>query len=70
MKMRATYSTAAVLVLAGFSLVLGEEVSSFAGATSTFLFPPAGQTVTASDTFFPNANQVGFAGPTPSTFNF
>ncbi|KAJ6473997.1 phosphoglycerate mutase-like protein [Mycena vitilis] len=54
------------LALVRLSAVGATEVSSFAGATSTFLFPPAGQTVTASDTFFPNANQVGFAGPTPT----
>ncbi|KAJ7085973.1 phosphoglycerate mutase-like protein [Mycena crocata] len=48
------------------STVDGAAVSSFAGATSTFLFPPAGQTVTVPDPYFPNANQVGFAGPTPT----
>ncbi|KAF8212585.1 phosphoglycerate mutase-like protein, partial [Mycena galopus ATCC 62051] len=41
-------------------------VSSFAGATTTFQFPPAGQTITAPDPAFPDANQVGFAGPTPT----
>ncbi|KAJ6617632.1 phosphoglycerate mutase-like protein [Mycena sp. CBHHK59/15] len=55
----------AVLALS-FSVVNAAKVSSFAGSTSTFLFPPANQTVTATDTYFPNANQVGFAGPTPT----
>ncbi|THV07666.1 phosphoglycerate mutase-like protein [Dendrothele bispora CBS 962.96] len=45
---------------------LSAAASSFAGSTSTFQFPPANVTVTASDTFFPDAEQVGFAGPTPT----
>ncbi|KAJ7648824.1 phosphoglycerate mutase-like protein [Mycena rosella] len=40
--------------------------SSFAGSTSTALFPPANATITATDTFFPNASQVGHGGPTPT----
>ncbi|KAJ7253464.1 phosphoglycerate mutase-like protein [Mycena rebaudengoi] len=55
-----------VLALFQISYVRSAKVSSFAGATSTFLFPPAGQTVTATDTFFPNPDKVGFAGPTPT----
>ncbi|KAJ7181340.1 phosphoglycerate mutase-like protein [Mycena crocata] len=61
----AAYSSFAVLTLF-LSSVQGKAVSSFAGATSTFLFPPAGQTVTVPDPFFPNAKEVGFAGPTPT----
>ncbi|KAJ7436902.1 phosphoglycerate mutase-like protein [Mycena galericulata] len=64
--MWAAYSIIAALALAYTSPVGADDVSSFAGATSTFLFPPFGETVTASDPFFPNANQVGFAGPTPT----
>ncbi|KAJ7122307.1 phosphoglycerate mutase-like protein [Mycena epipterygia] len=64
--MLAAYSSVAALALASISAVHSTEVSSFAGATTSFLFPPLGQTATASDPFFPNANQVGFAGPTPT----
>ncbi|KAJ7153350.1 phosphoglycerate mutase-like protein [Mycena filopes] len=59
-------STLLVLSLTYAPTIRGAKVSSFAGATSTFLFPPAGQTITPSDPFFPNAQQVGFAGPTPT----
>ncbi|KAJ6595077.1 phosphoglycerate mutase-like protein [Mycena vulgaris] len=58
------YSGFVALALSHVSAVDGSAVSSFAGATSTFLFPPIGQTATASDPFFPDANQVGFSGPT------
>ncbi|KAJ6595075.1 phosphoglycerate mutase-like protein [Mycena vulgaris] len=60
------YSGFVALALSHVSAVDGSAVSSFAGATSTFLFPPIGQTVTVPDPFFPDANQVGFAGPTPT----
>ncbi|KAJ7456109.1 histidine phosphatase superfamily [Mycena latifolia] len=40
--------------------------SSFAGSTTTALFPPANATITATDTFFPDASQVGYGGPTPT----
>ncbi|KAJ7302728.1 acid phosphatase [Mycena albidolilacea] len=64
--MRAVYSGLAGVVLSYVSAATGTKVSSFAGATTTFQFPPAGQTITAPDPAFPNANQVGFAGPTPT----
>ncbi|KAF8212589.1 phosphoglycerate mutase-like protein [Mycena galopus ATCC 62051] len=68
--MRAVYSglTGAVLSCC-ISAAAGTKVSSFAGATTTvhtFQFPPAGQTITVPDPAFPDANQVGFAGPTPT----
>ncbi|KAJ7073158.1 acid phosphatase [Mycena amicta] len=44
----------------------GVKVSSFAGATTTFAFPPAGETITVPDPAFPDAAQVGFPGPTPT----
>ncbi|KAF7292081.1 Phosphoglycerate mutase-like protein [Mycena indigotica] len=44
----------------------GITVSSFAGATTTFAFPPAGQTITVPDPAFPDGEQVGFPGPTPT----
>ncbi|KAF8191057.1 histidine phosphatase superfamily [Mycena galopus ATCC 62051] len=40
--------------------------SSFAGSTSTALFPPPGVTITSNDTFFPDATQVNVFGPTPT----
>jgi hypothetical protein len=42
------------------------SASTFAGAPSTAVFPPAGATATATDTFFLDESQVGFAGPTPT----
>ena len=44
--------------------------SSFAGATSSAVFPVPNATNAASqyDSFFPDATAVGFAGPTPSAF--
>ncbi|PCH33845.1 phosphoglycerate mutase-like protein [Wolfiporia cocos MD-104 SS10] len=52
-----------------FPRVLGaprESASSFAGATSSDVFPPHGATVTQYETYFPDAEQVGFPGPTPT----
>jgi hypothetical protein len=62
------------LVILACSLLLtapGTEAlpaSSYAGSTTTFAFPPANATVTATGTYFLDASQVGFAGPTPSTY--
>lgn len=42
------------------------HASAFAGSTSAAVFPPPGATIIESDTFFPDATEVGFAGPTPS----
>ena len=44
-----------------------EKASSYAGSTATFQFPPANVTATVPDPHYPDASQVGFAGPTPST---
>lgn len=49
--------------------VRSESASTFAGATSTALFPPPNATKTATDLFFPDGAEVGFAGPTPSVFS-
>ncbi|KAF4623104.1 hypothetical protein D9613_002089 [Agrocybe pediades] len=43
-----------------------QSASTFAGSTSTAVFPPPNATVTATDTFFLDASQVGFPGPTPT----
>ncbi|KAH9486630.1 3-phytase A [Psilocybe cubensis] len=40
--------------------------SSFAGSTTSAVFPPPNATITATDTFFPDASDIGFAGPTPT----
>ena len=44
------------------------RASSFAGATTSAVFPVPNATNAASiyDSFFPEASIVGFAGPTPS----
>ncbi|KAI0305486.1 phosphoglycerate mutase-like protein [Multifurca ochricompacta] len=42
------------------------EASTFAGATSTFQFPPPGVTATVPDPNFPDKSIVGFSGPTPT----
>ncbi|KAI0001359.1 phosphoglycerate mutase-like protein [Russula compacta] len=42
------------------------RASTFAGADSTFQFPPAGVTATVPDPNFPDASVVGFPGPTPT----
>lgn len=62
-----------LLAFCGASLALANPLqhsaSTFAGATSTAVFPPPNATNTAVDTFFPDAAEVGHAGPTPSTFD-
>jgi hypothetical protein len=40
--------------------------STFAGSTSTAVYPPPGSTGEADEAYFPDASQVGYAGPTPS----
>lgn len=44
------------------------QASSFAGATTSAVFPPPGASDTDAsiDSFFPTESEVGFAGPTPS----
>lgn len=43
-----------------------QKASTFAGATLVNIFPPAEASVTATDTLFLHASDVGFAGPTRS----
>ncbi|THH09202.1 hypothetical protein EW146_g8750 [Bondarzewia mesenterica] len=52
--------------LASASVWRRAQASSFAGSTTTFEFPPANVTATIPDPIFPEASQVGFAGPTPT----
>lgn len=42
------------------------RASSFAGSTTSAIFPPPNATVTATGTVFLDGSQVGFAGPTAS----
>ena len=42
------------------------RASTFAGATTSAVFPPPNATITASGTVFLDGSQVGFAGPTAS----
>ncbi|KAH9926852.1 phosphoglycerate mutase-like protein [Amylocystis lapponica] len=42
------------------------SASSFAGAPTSAVFPPPDATITQYETYFPDAEQVGFAGPTPT----
>ncbi|KAG2369438.1 hypothetical protein BDR07DRAFT_1477047 [Suillus spraguei] len=56
---------AAVLLLA-LPFCNAELASSIAGSTVVDSYPPAGATNTAIDTYFPDASQVGYAGPTPT----
>ena len=50
----------------------GESASEFAGSTSTAVFPPPGaiSSEASLSSFFPDASEVGFAGPTPSTYYY
>ena len=40
--------------------------STFAGAATSFVYPPPGATGTSLDTFFPGPDEVGHFGATPS----
>lgn len=42
------------------------SASKFAGSAVTDPWPPAGATFTSSNTYFPDASEVGFGGATPS----
>ncbi|KIJ68571.1 hypothetical protein HYDPIDRAFT_173254 [Hydnomerulius pinastri MD-312] len=43
-----------------------EPASTYAGSTLAASYPPPGATNTAVDTYFPDASQVGYPGPTPT----
>ncbi|KAK7466236.1 hypothetical protein VKT23_004964 [Stygiomarasmius scandens] len=53
------------LSASGYGILADPLASSFAGSTSTFQFPPEGVSA-SSDSNFPDAQDVGFAGPTPT----
>ncbi|KAJ7450218.1 hypothetical protein FB451DRAFT_1528012 [Mycena latifolia] len=52
------------IVLAYATSASAGVASSFMGSTTNVLFPPANATITAADTFFPDASHVGYGGPT------
>ena len=58
---------ALLLAALPFAAAFPHSASSFAGATTSDVFPPPGATNTAYSQYFPDAEEVGFAGPTPST---
>ena len=56
-----------VLLLALFplgSIAAAVSASEFAGSATSFAYPPTG--TAAPTTYFPDASQVGYGGPTPS----
>jgi hypothetical protein len=60
---------AGVLLLA-LPFCSAETASSYAGSTVVASYPPAGASNTAIDSYFPDASQVGYPGPTPSQSYF
>ncbi|KAJ3515274.1 hypothetical protein NLJ89_g1865 [Agrocybe chaxingu] len=60
------YALASLLIFQGSVAAVPGLASSFAGSTSTAVFPPPNATLGASDSPFADGSQVGFAGPTPT----
>lgn len=56
----------ALPIVHGTVAVHAASASTFAGSTSTAIFPPPNVVVAATDSSFPDATEVGFFGPTPS----
>ncbi|KZT65932.1 phosphoglycerate mutase-like protein [Daedalea quercina L-15889] len=60
----------ALLLLSALPPVLAslaaESASGFAGSNVSAIYPPAGATITTDESYFPDAEQVGYAGPTPT----
>ncbi|KAG2055004.1 phosphoglycerate mutase-like protein [Suillus hirtellus] len=56
----------AIVLLLALPFCTAESASSYAGSTVADSYPPPGATNTAVDTYFPDASQVGYAGPTPT----
>ncbi|KAI0361287.1 phosphoglycerate mutase-like protein [Trametes cingulata] len=63
-----TFPTTLLLAFCYASVALGSphSASTFAGATTSAVFPPPDATDTSVNTFFPGPEQVGHAGPTPT----
>ncbi|KAI0756702.1 phosphoglycerate mutase-like protein [Daedaleopsis nitida] len=58
-----------LLALCVVSQVFGavpQSASTFAGSTVSAVFPPPNATDTSVSTYFPNPEEVGFPGPTPT----
>ncbi|KAI0734596.1 histidine phosphatase superfamily [Fomitopsis betulina] len=62
--MVSAYLVCSILPFALFSAA--QSASSYAGATVSDVFPPLGATFTEYQAYFPDASQVGNAGPTPT----
>ncbi|KXN83922.1 3-phytase A [Leucoagaricus sp. SymC.cos] len=61
------FSKLAISLLVCAQFVASQNhVSSVAGSTQSFVFPPPGLTATEPDPNFPDATHVGFAGATPT----
>ena len=64
----------ALLLLSALPLALAapatESASAFAGSTLSAVYPPPGATITTNEEYFPDAEQVGYPGPTPSMYTF
>ncbi|KAG1893282.1 histidine phosphatase superfamily [Suillus fuscotomentosus] len=56
----------ATVLLLALPFCVAESASSYAGSTVADSYPPPGATNTAVDAYFPDASQVGYAGPTPT----
>ncbi|KAG1784075.1 histidine phosphatase superfamily [Suillus placidus] len=56
----------AVVLLLALPFCIAESASSYAGSTTVDSYPPPGAANTAVDAYFPDASQVGYAGPTPT----
>ncbi|KAG2150718.1 histidine phosphatase superfamily [Suillus bovinus] len=54
----------AIVLLLALPFCTAESASSYAGSTVVDSYPPPGATNTAVNTYFPDASQVGYAGPT------
>lgn len=61
------YFSLSCIVFTSATCVNAAVASSFAGSTVTALFPSPNATITVNATFFPDASEVGFGGPTPSS---
>ncbi|KAH9937170.1 histidine phosphatase superfamily [Fomitopsis serialis] len=49
-----------------FAAPAAESASAFAGSTASAVYPPPGATITSDESYFPDAEQVGYPGPTPT----
>ncbi|KAG1816550.1 histidine phosphatase superfamily [Suillus variegatus] len=56
----------ATILLLALPFCAAESASNYAGSTVVDSYPPPGTTNTAVDAHFPDASQVGYAGPTPT----